>query len=294
MPVINFFSSVTGKLFNFRVIVFGQHSRDWNTALAPEAQVWKLIPGVKGVVVACNEKPLPGLSWIGRLFTVVIPLLEDHISACPAGHRALIPDKKSLHILRNKANFADYTKAAGLTGLCPQMYPDGKRAVYPCVLKRTDMNAGNGVAIVFSADHLQDLLSQKMWYQKPYILQEYIPGRDYVTHMVCKSGKILWHHSYQYDHFDLQIRRGPSTGREITVSSSLLGQFEKFLQPLSFTGPCNFDYKFSPDGRLKVLEINPRLGGSLMAPERVEALKAALTCIIKQTRWIPVRQRGYL
>jgi carbamoylphosphate synthase large subunit len=47
-----------------------------------------------------------------------------------------------------------------------------------------------------------------------------------------------------------------------------------------YSGPCNIDYSYQSSD-LKIFEINPRLGGSLMKTENVKLLAQALTAIIK-------------
>ncbi len=268
------------RIRGVEIIVYGQHSEDWNQALAAEAEVWNLIPSVRQVrILKANQEVDYGEK--SRYRTVIIPMLEEHILNCPEIHYALLPDKVSLQTLSNKALFAEYVKSHGLEKFCPQIYADKKQAKYPCIIKRTDLNAGAGVEVVLSEEHLEELLLQEIFNTNPYILQQYIAGRDYVTHAVCKNGKILWHHSYEYENLGRQIRRNSLSANSIGMPRSHIKRLEQFLKPLSFTGPCNFDYKFSVDGTLQVMEINPRLGGSLMYPKRVQQLKSAINCLIK-------------
>lgn len=58
-----------------------------------------------------------------------------------------------------------------------------------------------------------------------------------------------------------------------------LALFERFLRPIRYDGPANIDTRRGADGTVWVLEINPRLGGSLMRPEKVEDL-AALAALV--------------
>lgn len=67
--------------------------------------------------------------------------------------------------------------------------------------------------------------------------------------------------------------------------------FERFLAPLDYQGPANIDFRRRADGRLALLEINPRLGGSLMRPEFAADLDAALGIIVREAQ-PPVRGGG--
>ena len=55
---------------------------------------------------------------------------------------------------------------------------------------------------------------------------------------------------------------------------------EALLRPLDYDGPVNVDFKRRADGRICILEVNPRLGGSLMRPENARDLRAALREIV--------------
>ena len=158
-------------------------------------------------------------------------------------------------------------------------------ARFPCTLKRIDLNAGQGIAVVASAEHLQSLLEQSPWQGQPFVLQAMVEGEaEIVTHCICKRGRILWHTSFAYTLPRGEIIRTPNNVqsiRPVPTSSSTLRQLRRFLTPLNYTGPCNFDYKLTPDGTVAAMEINPRLGGSLMLPENAPHLQAALSCIVR-------------
>ena len=66
----------------------------------------------------------------------------------------------------------------------------------------------------------------------------------------------------------------------IATPDAIVRQIEAVLAPLAYNGPCNLDYKLDPDGKIRVFEINPRLGGSLMMPQHGEELRQALACIV--------------
>jgi hypothetical protein len=274
------------KTPSLRVIIYGQHSMDWMNALAPGAPVWRKVGGVGQVLsipnVAGVEIAEPRHKGVR---TVIIPLMEDHARHCPRQYQSLIPDDRSLGVLGDKAAFAAYAEAEGLSHLCPTTYASSADAVYPCVLKRLDLNGGNGVAVVGAPDELTSLLEQDPWRRNLFVLQSLVLGSaEYVTHCVCKSGLILWHCSFAYEMDATASIRTPSNIKGIraaTVSRLHLSQMERFLAPLAYTGPCNFDYKISDSGDIALMEINPRLGGSLMMPQNVDYLRAALSSIIE-------------
>jgi carbamoylphosphate synthase large subunit len=192
---------------------------------------------------------------------------------------------RAIATLEDKARFAAYMAASGFTDYCPRTYADRQQAIFPCMLKRTDLSASLGVAIVQSAAHLDELLHSPTFEDHPYILQAIVPGSvEYATYCVCKDGRVLWNCSFATDvGSPVAIKREDNalSRQAITTQDAVIRQIEAVLRPLAFSGPCNVDYKLSADGRIQIFEINPRLGGTLMLPAQAEQLRAAMTCIIE-------------
>ncbi|MDB5506820.1 MAG: hypothetical protein JWR75_1458 [Devosia sp.] len=266
-----------------RVIIYGTHSDSWMKAIAVDSKVWELTRGT-GTVVLQGELSASPVDDAGCR-TVVVPLLERHIRSCPKTFSSLAPELTALAILSDKSKFAAYVQSTGLAEFCPTAYSIADLQ-FPCVLKRVDLNAGAGIEVVNSQVHLHKLLTQSIWRDRPYILQELIPGvRDYVTHAVCRDGKILWQCSYVYELSGPIQRSGTRLSiSKVEASLETLLVFARFLEPLSFSGPVSIDYRFTADGHLKVFEINPRLGGSLMRRSHVSDLAAAISCIVENAR----------
>lgn len=268
-----------------RVILYGLHTRDWMTALT-SAALWKELDFVEQVLLV-TDAPKPDIPdpVPATIRTVVIPLLETHTKNCPRNFPSLIPDALSLYMLGDKLAFSAYVRWNRLQHLCPVTYPNSEEADYPCILKRADLNGGTGISVVNSLQHLQSLLPLRGWSGKTIVLQSLVRGdMEYVTHCVCKDGRILWHCSFACEMYSDQDIRGPlnvKARQAYTISEKNIADIEAFLLPLHYTGPCNVDYKLGEDGTIIVFEINPRLGGTLMLPENVDYLREALLCIIK-------------
>jgi carbamoylphosphate synthase large subunit len=172
----------------------------------------------------------------------------------------------------------------GFSANLPKLFSSALSATFPCVLKRTDLNGGVGVVQARSPGDLFGLRHEGLWADQPVLIEEFIPGaKEYVTHVVCSEGRILWHHTFQYVMRDDDPIRRPSSRYAFTstrLEPATLGVFAKILAAFGYDGPANIDFKMRRS-RPVVLEINPRLGGSLMRPENTRILAQSLREIIR-------------
>lgn len=268
---------------HIQIVLCGKVWPDWTAALSKKA-LWRQIHGVREVVwLPADTRKLRPLSVQGR--SIIIPLTEESASDCPRGYASLAPDSRTVETLRNKKLFASYVAANKLDELCPETYENPYEARYPCVLKCVNLYGGIGVAVANDPAHLRVLMTRKPWNKNDVLLQGLVLGaKEYVSHCVCKDGRILWHSSFEYEMSSRDhIRRGTQAVRMSAHHPAPrdLQAFEEFLRPLRYSGPCNFNYKYRDAGQMAVLEINPRLGGSLMKPEYLGDLRDALNCIVE-------------
>jgi hypothetical protein len=277
----------------FDVVVFGDKSPYWAKALEDGAPVWAGLEAKGSVTLEPDgwiSLKLPPASARRRL---VLPLREETILACPGDCWALVPSRAAVRALGNKRRFARFAEAQGLTGLVPERYRSRKDAQFPVVLKRTDQCSAIGVVVAHSAEELAAYRQQEMWAGKPVVIQRAVPGRtDYSTYCVAVDGRIVWHRSYAFElKHDLAVRALGNNDAWHThqATDAELRQMERFLRPLRYSGPVNFDYKRGPNG-IVVFEINPRFGGSLFREKNLADLRACLTVIAQHARWRPQRR----
>jgi len=267
------------------------------SALGPDAPVWQTLSGVVETAIVADE---PG----GRIGppreagtrTVVIPLMEPHTRHCPRTYDTLIPDPRTVGIFADKCEFLSYIRANDLAHLCPVHFAMASEARFPCVVKRSDLNSGIGIAVAHDQEQLKAILKSPMWSGHGVLLQALTPGvTECVTHCVCKSGRIIWHKTFAYDLESPDAIRGPAHQyaiRSIPTDQAALSAFAAILQPCSYDGPCNIDYKLRESGAVSVFEVNPRMGGSLMKPENLPYLHEILACLLQNAERQPVSSRG--
>lgn len=268
------------------IIIYGLHSIDWMSALDPRAVVWEGVKSAQGAAanVRLIEQFPPDYCLPSDNLTI-IPLMERHILSCPIGFRALIPSVEAVATLANKRSFAQFMNDYGFSSLCPQTFFSVKEISYPCVLKRIDLNAGNGIIYVEDESSLIEALDTDIFRGHEVIFQSYVAGaKEMVTHIVAKNGRIHYSASYEYgDEANENIRGGSLSERSMKpydADEKTLDYFEQILSKLQYSGPCNIDYKVNSDGVISIFEINPRLGGSLMNPQHLSALRETLIKII--------------
>jgi hypothetical protein len=275
------------RLFNRlkiqRVIIYGFHSEDWNIALGPKSKVWELLPNVgKVLVVEGSPEFLPKQKIYFK--DCVIPLMENHIKATPDSSITLKPRLEILEKFANKKIFHLFLKDLNLDQYQPNIYLNQNIAKFPIVLKRTNLNACQGIKIIFTREELNDSLSQDMWRGKEFIIQEFIENtNEFVWHAVYKNGVRLWGTTIKYVKSNSLILRGPNSEINSIILESnpdATNVFDQIMSKTNYSGPCNIDFSYE-SSNLKIFEINPRIGGSLMNPKNKELLAQALKAIIK-------------
>ena len=229
----------------------------------------------------------------GMADRIIVPLRESDTLRLPDRYWGLHPTRQTVETLRDKARFAAYAVAAGLAAQVPATYPGLDEARFPCVVKRTNRAGSYGVAVAASREEASAMLRRRPWRNRPVLLQEYVEGEDGVLHGVANAGRIVWHCAYRYVlPTDGRIRTPDSIfGIErFEVTPAELSMFERFLAPLAYDGPFNIDFR-RPAGRGPViLEINPRIGGSLYRPENRDDLRATICAIVAHAR--PMQSAG--
>lgn len=195
---------------------------------------------------------------------VLIPVHSDFFGA--------ILEYKELfgHTLDYLGGFEEYSKLhnkdvlipiAGNAGVrVPETYKSIEEAVIPFVVKPTNLSSSKGVRYCFNEKDKQQLLSEG--YGNSYICQEYIPGKGCGYEVYCIDGKI----TREYGHIRLAeypISGGSSIYRAGFIHPDMRLFAERILQQVPWTGFAMFEFKLTPGGDLVLIEVNPRIWGSI-------------------------------
>ena len=137
---------------------------------------------------------------------------------------------------------------------------------YPCIFKLAKTYSGMGSHIINNKKELLECEENHKTHQS--FVQEYIYDKDkleYAAHMFIVNGNIKWGVVYKMIHpSKLFIQRGKMDEYE-KIDNFDFSTFEKIFQVIKYTGFVCIDFKIIGDnGNIKIFEINPRLGGTLV------------------------------
>jgi hypothetical protein len=263
-----------------KVVLYGIPYGDWNAALA-DAGLWRSLEVVSEV------SRIPAFPFLVRRAsenTVLIPMKSAHAARAPRGSAGLVAEARTLQVLDNKKAFQSFIEENGLTACCPVAYRSPEEARFPCVVKRLDLSGSVGVVVATSRDHLDEVLRSPVFAGRPHLLQALVPGDiEYTTSAVCDGGRILWHWtsaSAMPGHSVIKTEDNDKNRATVDLPPAVQRQLEAILAPLAYRGPCIFNFKLAEDGTVKLFEINPRFGGSLLQPSQTDRLREAMGCIL--------------
>lgn len=145
----------------------------------------------------------------------------------------------------------------------------GKASAFPVILKpaRSKILVGNELrtpAVVLLHDEIERREQLQRWLpHTPVLQQQYVFGRGIGIEFLYRHGRKVWHFAHE------RVREFPLSGgassyrRSIQPPEHLLADAQKLLDHLSWHGVAVVEFKVDEHGRHWLMEINPRLWGSL-------------------------------
>ena len=159
----------------------------------------------------------------------------------------ILNDKKQLHIL-----------ASSMDIKVPSLYKNLDDAILPIVIKPSNLSSAVGVNYYFSSDQLNNLTEVK----DDHIIQQFVEGMGVGYSFYCKDGVI----SNGYGHQRLAeypVTGGSSTYRSGFENNKMHEISAKIVKKLKYTGFAMFEFKLTENNELYLLEVNPRIWGSV-------------------------------
>lgn len=158
----------------------------------------------------------------------------------------VLNDKDKLHHL-----------ATGLDIPVPKKYKNLEEAEIPFVVKPTNLSSSKGVIYIDSRHDIPDNLSKEN-----LIIQQFIKGTGVGYSFYCKDGIIL--NAYGHKRLaEYPVTGGSSTYREHYEDNRMNEIAKKVVGHLNYTGFAMFEFKLDQNNNLYLLEVNPRIWGSI-------------------------------
>ncbi|GAA6618110.1 ATP-grasp domain-containing protein [Scytonema sp. NUACC26] len=86
--------------------------------------------------------------------------------------------------------------------------------------------------------------------EKPWIMQEFIPGKEFCTHSTVRNGELRLHCCAESSAFQVNY--------ENVENPEIQAWVKHFVKGLGFTGQVSFDFIQADDGKVYAIECNPR------------------------------------
>ena len=187
--------------------------------------------------------------------------------------KALIPGDDALDIALDKEKTLRLARDLGLpvpgSTLFSSMAEIGHAEQFPIVLKPTHskvMLAGElrtlAVAVVKNEAERREYL--RRWLPlTPVQQQQYVSGRGVGVELLFNRGKKVWHFAHERVH-EYPLSGGASSyRRSIVPPAKMLDDAERLLAALKWHGVAMVEFKMDARGQYWLMEINPRMWGSL-------------------------------
>jgi protein-tyrosine-phosphatase/predicted ATP-grasp superfamily ATP-dependent carboligase len=215
-----------------------------------------------------------------RNYTLIVPATETSLLGLrqldendPLRRKAVIPGDEALDIALDKEKTWQLAHQLGIptpSGVLLSSLSDvGQAQLFPVVLKPTHSKVvvdgalhTLAVAIVKSESERQEQL--RRWLAvTPVQQQEYIQGRGVGVEFLFNRGRKLWHFAHERVH-EYPLTGGASSyRRSINPPAAMLQDAQKLLTALHWHGAAMVEFKIDAKGQHWLMEINPRLWGSL-------------------------------
>ncbi|QAU35570.1 ATP-grasp domain-containing protein [Janthinobacterium sp. 17J80-10] len=196
---------------------------------------------------------------------VVVPLqLADYriLGATPQFQgKALFPTPETVALCHDKMRFRNWFR-----NCFDLIYLPNETASSPLVIARPRQGGWGSDAVVISTADQAQLAESRM--NSNLFIEEYIPGNtEYAQHILFDEGQILYSALATHVHETEVYIQGKGCRPVRTTmqeSNDVPKIFAEVLAALNYSGTACIDYKIDASGQIKIFEINPRMGGSLM------------------------------
>jgi protein-tyrosine-phosphatase/predicted ATP-grasp superfamily ATP-dependent carboligase len=191
----------------------------------------------------------------------------------PVRAKAVLPGNAALDAALDKQATWELARRLGIpvpaNVLIRRGGPVPECARYPVVLKSTRSRVAMGAqnerleaSIVTTPEARMDVLSRWL----PHVSvqqQDFVPGTGFGIEMLFDHGRLAWHFAHERIH-EVPLTGGGSTyRRSIAPPREAFDMAERMLRELRWHGVAMVEFRGKPSGPFVLMEVNPRLWGSL-------------------------------
>lgn len=208
-------------------------------------------------------------SFVDRLFEIVkkfdvkvlmpssgfdiYPYSENRDKLAETGAYAIVSDRGTLEICRDKTLTYQSLSSDNFEVPFTTTDPEKIRA-FPVIAKP---RFGKGSRDILKIEDESDLKYVSSRFVD-MIFQEFLPGTEYTVDVLSDLNKKPL---MAVPRVRIQTKGGISTKGKITLNPDLETNCMKIAEHLGIRGPSCIQMKESPEGVIKLIEVNPRLGG---------------------------------
>jgi len=139
----------------------------------------------------------------------------------------------------------------------PERFDNLESAIVPFIIKPTNLSSAKGVIYVNDISDIPKGIASKN-----VIIQQYVKGKGVGYSFYCKKGEII--HGYGHKRLaEYPITGGTSTYRTNYNNQDLYIAANRMVKKLNYTGFAMFEFKLTDTNELYLLEVNPRIWGSI-------------------------------
>jgi protein-tyrosine-phosphatase/predicted ATP-grasp superfamily ATP-dependent carboligase len=215
-----------------------------------------------------------------RRFDLVVPSEDVSLGMLralderePLRAKAVLPENAALDTALDKQATWDFARALGVpvprSAVIPRGGPVPPCERFPVVLKSTRSRVLMGNVLVRLEAQLVRTPEQRLEVLESWLPhvsvqeQEFVPGRGFGIELLFDRGRPVWRFAHERIH-ELPLTGGGSTcRRSIEPPGEALAIAERMLRELRWHGVAMVEFRGRRGGSFQLMEINPRLWGSL-------------------------------
>ncbi len=201
-------------------------------------------------------------------FDCVVPLLESDYDALRNnrvffGTKFWVAPPNVVDICNDKLAFNRWLLGSEFAELVPPLRKKSGGQFPYVIKKRRDLWGQNSFIVRNSED---ERAMAAMLLSPEYFCQNYISGpAEFALHILMVNGEVVYDQTVKHNmgrDFYILGKDGKAERSIYLPKSEHIAIFSRLLATLDYTGTCCIDYKIE-NGLPKLMEINPRYGGSL-------------------------------